>query len=57
MPKKRHSPGVIIHKLREADVLIAQHKTIAEACKQLGVSEQTVEATAQKLRLVLGLCL
>lgn len=41
MPKKRHSPEVIIHKLREADVLIAQHKTIAEACKQLGVTEQT----------------
>jgi len=41
MPKKRHSPENIIHKLREADVLIVQHKTVAEACKRLGVTEQT----------------
>ena len=41
MPKKRHSPEGIIHKRREADVLIAQHKTIAEVCKQLGVTDQT----------------
>ena len=41
MPKKRHSPEVIIHKLREADALIAQHKTIAEAGKQLGATAQT----------------
>ena len=39
MPKKRHSPEGIIHKRREADVLIAQHKTIAEVCKQLGVTD------------------
>lgn len=31
----------IIHKLREADVLIAQGKTVPEACKQIGVSDKT----------------
>ena len=41
MPKKRHSPEDIIRKLREADVPIAQHKTITEVCKQLGVTDQT----------------
>ena len=41
MPKKRYNAEDIIHKLREADVLLAQGKTILDACKQLGVSEQT----------------
>ena len=41
MPKKRYNAEGIIHKLREADVLLAQDKTVAEVCKQLGFSEQT----------------
>ena len=41
MPKKRYNAEEIIHKLREADVLISQGRTVLEACKQLGVSEQT----------------
>lgn len=41
MPKKRYTAEEIIHKLREADVLIGQGKTVAEASKQLGVTEQT----------------
>ena len=41
MPKKRYNAEEIIHKLREADVLTSQGKTVLEACKQLGVSEQT----------------
>ena len=41
MPKKRYNAEEIIHKLREADVLIAQGKTVLETCKQLGVTEQT----------------
>ena len=41
MPKKRYNAEDIIHKLREADVRIAQGKTVVEACKQLGVTEQT----------------
>ena len=41
MPKKRYNAEEIIHKLREADVLLAQDRTVAETCKQLGVTEQT----------------
>ena len=41
MPKKRYNAEEIIHKLREADVLLSQGRTIAEVCKQLCVSDQT----------------
>lgn len=39
--KKRHSAEQIIAKLREAEVLQAQGKTVAEAVKAIGVTEQT----------------
>ena len=41
MPKKVFSPEQIIAKLRQIEVLIAQGKAVALACKQAGVSEQT----------------
>ena len=41
MPRIKYSTEQIIHRLREADVLLAQDKTVAETCKQLGVLEQT----------------
>lgn len=41
MPKKRFSTEEIIHKLREAEVLSSQGRTIAEVCRQLGIVEQT----------------
>ena len=41
MPSKRYNTEGIIHKLREADVLLSQGRTTSEVCKQLGVSEQT----------------
>jgi len=41
MPKKRYNAEEIMHKLREANVLIAQDKSIAETCKQLDVTDQT----------------
>jgi transposase-like protein len=41
MPRKRTSPEEIIHKLREAEILIAQGQTVREAAKQIGVTEQT----------------
>ena len=41
MPKKRYNAEEIIHKLSEADVLLAQGITITETCKQLGVTHQT----------------
>jgi putative transposase len=41
MPRKRYTPEQIISKLREAEVLLSQGETVAQATKQLGVSEQT----------------
>ena len=41
MPKQRFTTEEIIHKLREADVWIGQGKTIAEVCKQLGITDKT----------------
>ena len=41
MPKKRFSVEQIINHLREADVLLAQGRTVGEVCRQIGMSEQT----------------
>ena len=41
MAIQRYTTEEIIHKLREADVLIGQGKTIGEACKELGVTDKT----------------
>ena len=41
MPKKGFSPEQIIHKLREAEVLLSQGNTIAAVTKKIGVTEQT----------------
>ncbi len=41
MSIKRHSAEQIIHKLREAAVLISQGQTVAQVCKQIGVIDQT----------------
>ena len=41
MARKRYSPEIIIRKLREAEVLQGQGKTVAEVVKQLGITEQT----------------
>lgn len=41
MAKRKHNAEEIIHKLREADVVLGQGKSIAEACKQLGITGQT----------------
>jgi hypothetical protein len=40
MPRKRYTPEQIINKLREAEVLLSQGQTVAQASKQLGVSDQ-----------------
>jgi transposase-like protein len=39
--KRRHTDEQIIHKLREAEVALAQGKTTKDVCKQLEVTEQT----------------
>jgi putative transposase len=41
MAKKRFKAEDIIHKLREADVLLAQGKPVAEVCGALGVTDVT----------------
>jgi len=38
---KRYKAEEIVNKLREIDVKTANGKTIPEACKQIGISEQT----------------
>ena len=41
MQRRRHTPEQIIRKLREAERLLGEGKTIPEAAKELGISEQT----------------
>jgi putative transposase len=41
MSKKRHKPEEIVAKLRQVDVLTAQGRTVAEAIRQIGVTEVT----------------
>jgi transposase-like protein len=41
MAKKIFKPEEIINKLREAEVLSSQGKSVAEICRSLGVTAQT----------------
>lgn len=41
MARKRYSAEEIVNKLREAEVLIAKGATVAQSCKQIGVTDQT----------------
>lgn len=41
MAKKRYTAEDIISKLREAEVLTSQGKTVEETCRVLGISDQT----------------
>ena len=41
MKLRRHTPEQIVRKLRDAERLLGEGKTIAEAAKQLEISEQT----------------
>ncbi len=43
MPSKRYNAEAILHKLREADVLLGQGQNVSGVCQQLGVSEQTYD--------------
>lgn len=42
MKRKKHTPEQIVSKLRKAETLTADGATIADAAKQIGVSEHTV---------------
>ncbi len=39
--KKAHTPEEIVAKLRQAEVLIGQGKTVADAVRAIGVTEPT----------------
>jgi transposase-like protein len=39
--RQRHTPEQIISKLREAEVKLAKGAAIAQACKDLAITEQT----------------
>ena len=41
MVRKRHTPKQITGKLREAEEALAQGGTVAEVCRQMGISEPT----------------
>ena len=41
MPRKRHKPEERVTKLRQVDVLVSQGQGIADAIRQIGVSEVT----------------
>jgi putative transposase len=41
MPRMHHKPEEIVAKLREVDVLVSQGQNIADAIRQIGVSEVT----------------
>ena len=41
MARKRFSAEEIVNKLRQADVELSRGSTVAQACKQIGVTEQT----------------
>lgn len=42
MKRKRHTPSQIVAKLREAEELIGRGQSMAQAAKQLSVSEHTL---------------
>jgi len=46
--KKRYSGLQIVSKLRQADILIGQDKSIPEICKELEISQQTYYRWRQK---------
>ena len=41
MKRRRHTPEQVIRKLAEADKLLAEGKTIEEACRHLEITEST----------------
>jgi putative transposase len=41
MKGRRHTPEQVVRKLREADRLLAEGRSVAEVAKELGISEHT----------------
>ena len=51
MPRKHYKPEEIVAKLRQVDVLVSQCQTIADAIRQIGVSEVTYYRWRQESRV------
>ena len=49
MPRKRHKPEEIVAKLRQVDVLVSQGKSVADAVRDIGVTEVTYYRWRQEL--------
>jgi transposase-like protein len=41
MARKRYTPEEVLGKLREAEVEVSRGATVGEACRKIGVTEQT----------------
>jgi transposase-like protein len=41
MPRRRYKPEEVVAKLRQVDVLVSQGQNMADAIRQIGVSEVT----------------
>ena len=41
LPRKRYKPEEIVSKLRQVDVLVSQGKSVADAVRDIGVTEVT----------------
>jgi len=46
VPKKRHKPEEIVAKLRQVDVLVSQGQAVADAIRQIGVTEVSARRAA-----------
>ena len=49
MSRKRYTPEQIISMLREAEVALAQGQSVGQACRTLGVSEQSYYRCARNM--------
>ena len=49
MPRKRYKPKEIVAKLRQVDVLVSQGQSLADAIRQIGVSEVTYYRWRQEI--------
>ena len=45
---RKHKPEEIIGKLREAEIVLAQGGTVADACRRIGVTEQSYGHVRQR---------
>lgn len=48
MPRKKHTPEEIVAKLRQVDVLVSKGSPVADAVRQIGVTEVTYDRWRQE---------